>query len=96
MKTPPLSLVIIISAAFTALGTPAAAQVVLPNGPNRDLVARICSACHDLGMVVGTGGRSRAGWNGSIDDMVQNGLSISPEERATVLDYLSTYLPFRQ
>ena len=96
MKTPPLSLVIIISAAFTALGTPAAAQVVLPNGPNRDLVARVCSACHDLGMVVGTGGRSRAGWNGTIDDMVQNGLSISPEERATVLDYLSTYLPFRQ
>jgi hypothetical protein len=96
MKTAPLSLGIIISAAFTALGTPVAAEVALPNGPNRDLVARICSACHDLGMVVGTGGRSRAGWNGTIDDMVQNGLSISPEERATVLDYLATYLPFRR
>jgi hypothetical protein len=95
MKTAPLSLGIIISAAFTALGTPVAAEVALPNGPNRDLVARICSACHDLGMVVGTGGRSRAGWNGTIDDMVQNGLSITPEERATVLDYLATYLPFR-
>ena len=96
MKTPPLSLGIIITAALITLGTPVAAEVALPDGPNRDLVARICSACHDLGMVVGTGGRSRTGWNGTIDDMVQNRLSISPEERATVLDYLSTYLPFRQ
>jgi len=47
MKTAPLSLGIIISAAFTALGTPVAAEVALPNGPNRDLVARICSACHE-------------------------------------------------
>jgi hypothetical protein len=92
MKTPCL---LFISAAIIALGAPAAAEVALPNGPNRDLVGRICSTCHDLGMVVGTGGRSRAGWNGTIDDMVQYGLSISPEERATVLDYLATYLPFR-
>jgi len=92
MKT---ACLLFISAAIIALGAPAAAEVALPNGPNRDLVAHICSACHDLGMVVGTGGRSRAGWNGTIDDMVQYGLSISPEERATVLDYLATYLPFR-
>jgi len=96
MKTARLPFGIIIIVTLSALSTPATAEVVLPNGPNRDLVARICSACHDLGMVVGTGGRSRTGWNGTIDDMVQNGLSISPEERATVLDYLSTYLPFRQ
>jgi cytochrome c5 len=93
MKTPCL---LFISAVIIALGTPAAAEVALPNGPNRDLVARTCSACHDLGLVIATGGRSRADWNGTIDDMVQYGLSISPEERATVLDYLSTYLPFRQ
>ena len=92
MKTPCLSF---ISAAIIALVAPAAAEIALPNGPNRDLVAQICSACHDVGMLVTTGGRSRAGWNGTIDDMVQNGLSISPEERATVLDYLATYLPFR-
>jgi hypothetical protein len=95
MKTTRLSLSIMISTAFIALGTPAAAQVALPNGPNRELVARICSACHDLGMVVGTGGRSRAGWNGTIDDMVSYGLSISPEERAMVLEDLAMYLPFR-
>ena len=92
MKTPCLSF---ISAAIIALVAPAAAEIALPNGPNRDLVAQICSACHDVGMLVTTGGRSRAGWNGTIDDMVQYGLSISPEERATVLDYLATYLPFR-
>jgi hypothetical protein len=94
MKTTRLSLGI-ITAALIALGTPAATEVALPNGPNRDLAARICSSCHDLGMVIATGGRSRAGWNGTIDDMVQYGLSISPKERAMVLDYLATYLPFR-
>ena len=93
MKTPCL---LFISAAVIALGTPAAAEVVLPNGPNRDPRHSYMQRLHDLGMVVATGGRSRAGWNGTIDDMVQYGLSISPEERATVLDYLSTYLPFRQ
>jgi hypothetical protein len=95
MKTTRL-LLGIISVALIARGSPVAAEVVLPNGPNRDLVARICSSCHDLGMVVGTGGRSRPGWNGTIDDMVSYGLSISSEERAVVLEYLSTYLPFRQ
>src|SRR6266566_9104861 len=95
MKITRLSLGI-ISAAFVAIGARAVAEVALPNGPNRDLVARICSSCHDLGMVVGTGGRSRAGWNGTIDDMISYGLSISSEERTVVLEYLSTYLPFRQ
>ena len=93
MKTPCLSF---ISAAIIALVAPAAAEIALPNGPNRDLVAQICSACHDVGMLVTTGGRSQAGWNGTIDDMVSYGLSISPGDRAMVLEYLSTYLPVRQ
>ena len=96
MKTARLALAIIVSVPLIAVGTPAAAEVVLPNGPNREVVAQICSSCHDLSMVVNTGGRSRAGWNGTIDDMVSYGLSISPGDRAVVLDYLSTYLPFRQ
>ena len=64
MKTPCL---LFISAAIIALGAPAAAQVALPNGPNRDLVAHICSACHDLGMVVGTADAAgRAGMEPSM------------------------------
>ena len=65
----------------------------LPEGPNRDLVARKCGPCHPLSNLTSTAGRNRARWNDKIDDMVLFGLRITPEERALVLDYLATYLP---
>jgi len=65
----------------------------MPEGPNRDLVFRRCTTCHDIGNLVGTVGRTRDGWNEKIDDMVLYGLKVTPEERALILDYLATYLP---
>jgi len=44
-------------------------------------------------MVLGAGGRTREGWNGTIDDMVAYGMSINAAERRQVLDYLAAYLP---
>jgi len=82
----------VIGLAFAAFGVRATAQLTLPEGPNRELVLRACGSCHDMGMVVGTGGRSREGWNGTIEDMISYGMSISAEERRLVLDYLATYL----
>jgi hypothetical protein len=64
----------------------------MPEGPNRDLVYRRCTTCHDIGNLVSTVGRTRAGWSEKIDDMVFYGLKIMPEERALILDYLATYL----
>jgi hypothetical protein len=74
---------------------PTAAQIDprLPEGPNRDLVARKCSTCHDLSNLYSTIGRSRDGWNDKIDDMVAYGLSVTADERGLILDYLATYLP---
>jgi hypothetical protein len=65
----------------------------MPQGPNRELVARKCTSCHDVSNFIGTAGRSRAGWDTKIEDMVLYGMRITPEERALVLDYLATYLP---
>jgi|SRR4051812_36086249 len=65
----------------------------MPVGPNRELVARVCTGCHDLGNLVATAGRSRDGWSVKIDDMVLYGLKVTPEQRALILDYLATYLP---
>jgi hypothetical protein len=86
-----------IFVALLLLGArPAAAQGDdrLPAGPNRDLVARTCSTCHDLSNLTATAGRTRAGWAEKINDMVTlYGANISPADRALILDYLATYLP---
>ena len=95
MKTMRMAFMAVVAAtlcSLVGLGVRATAQVALPDGPNRDLVTRTCGACHDMGMVVGNRGRSREGWNAVIEDMVSYGLSISPADRALVLQYLSTYL----
>jgi hypothetical protein len=65
----------------------------LPPGPNRDLVMRRCTTCHDISNLTSTVGKSRDGWNDKIDDMVVYGLEITSQERALILDYLAAYLP---
>ena len=71
----------------------ASAQMTLPDGPNRTLAMRVCTSCHDLGMVLGTGGRSREGWNNTVEDMISYGMSISDADRRLVVEYLTTFLP---
>ena len=74
------------------LGTAVAQQRDLPDGPNRDVVSRRCQECHDLSMVTAAAGLSRDGWNATIEEMVSYGLRVTPDERAQLLEYLSTYL----
>ncbi len=74
------------------LGTAAAQPRELPAGPNREVVARQCQACHDLSMVFAATGMTRDGWNGIIDEMISYGMNITADERTRILDYLSRYL----
>jgi mono/diheme cytochrome c family protein len=70
------------------------AQVSLPEGPNRDLVERMCGSCHGVEMVA-INGRSEENWNVTLEEMTGYGLRLTPVERAQVLKYLSVYLPPR-
>jgi len=83
----------VVGIILVAISMRATAESALPDGPNRALVLRKCSSCHDVGLVVGTGGRTRDGWNGTIEDMMSYGMDISPAERGLVLEYLAAYLP---
>jgi hypothetical protein len=74
------------------LNAMAAERIELPAGPNRDFVARTCEACHDLDNVIGLTGADRDIWDGTIEQMIGFGLSVTPEERALIVEYLSTYL----
>ena len=93
MKARPL-LIVILVVAVVGLIARGHAQVKLPEGPNRDLVERLCGSCHDIEQVV-INGRSEERWSGTIDEMTGFGLRVSPAERALILKYLATYLPPR-
>ena len=77
------------------LGTAAAQQRDLPAGPNREVVSRACQACHDLSMVVAATGLSREGWDATIEEMISYGMRVDREDRAKILDYLSSNLGSR-
>ena len=74
------------------VGVAAFAQVPFPEGPNRDLVLRTCTACHGIELVMGRAGADTAGWAGTLDEMESNGLYVSPDERKKIIEYLATYL----
>jgi hypothetical protein len=82
----------ILGATIAVLGAASAQRLELPPGPNREVVSRECQACHDLSMVIASTGMTRDGWNGIIDEMVSYGMSVSADDRAKILDYLSGYL----
>ena len=91
LSTSALGAVLVVMSVY-----PAPAQQIdsrMPEGPNRALVARRCTGCHDLSNLFGTAGRSRAGWDGKIEEMQTYGLKVTPEERTLILDYLATFLP---
>jgi competence protein ComEA len=73
------------------LGISAAGAIDLPPGPNRELVVRECQACHSLDMVAATN-ESREIWTNLLNAMTSYGLRVSDEDRAKILDYLSTAL----
>src|SRR5262245_11760695 len=64
----------------------------MPPGPNRELVIKACIGCHPLDFLYSTVGRTRDGWNRTLDDMTNYGMNVTPQERAQLLEYLVTSL----
>jgi hypothetical protein len=61
---------------------------LLPPGDGRDLVRESCGGCHNLKVVV-KARKSRAEWAKSINDMIQRGSQLFPEEIDPITTYLS-------
>ncbi|GEM83040.1 c-type cytochrome [Meiothermus hypogaeus] len=66
-------------------------QNALPEGPGRELVLQKCQTCHEIGFVTRER-QTRERWDSLISEMQGYGLKVTPEERATILDYLATRL----
>jgi cytochrome c5 len=84
-----------LSISVAMLGAASAQRADLPTGPDRDLVSSACQACHDLSMVIAATGLTREGWDGTIEEMISYGMRVDKEDRAKILNYLSTYLGSR-
>ena len=61
---------------------------LLPPGDGRELVLNSCGSCHNLKVVV-VARKNHADWNKCIDDMIQRGAPLFPEEIEPITNYLS-------
>ena len=85
-----LSLLFFLFALLSPLAR--AAEIELPDGPDRSLIYAKCRTCHDLQYVIESKGISAGSWDGLLDDMEGFGVELTPEERDRVLAYLSAYM----
>jgi competence protein ComEA len=71
--------------------TPACAQTAptLPPGEGRDLVASVCTGCHNLNTVVQIRDGA-AGWRQFVNYMIMKGAQVSVHDSDTIVAYLTT------
>lgn len=72
-------------------GQPAKSNDPLPPGKGHDITEQTCSGCHAVTMF-STQRHTRDQWWDIISTMLNNGLSASDQDLATILNYLSTNL----
>jgi competence protein ComEA len=75
--------------ALVMIGFTASAQD-LPDGEGKDVVKRMCGACHGLEVVTGTK-KTRNRWATTVDTMVSRGATGTDDEIDQVINYLATH-----
>jgi mono/diheme cytochrome c family protein len=78
---------------FAVVATAAPAKQ-LPDGPGKEPLERVCSACHGPEMVMGRG-LTKDGWTQVVQDMVQRGAQGSEDDFNQIVDYLAKNFPPR-
>ena len=64
----------------------------LPEGPNREVVQRVCSGCHSVQMFAGRR-MTREDWAGVVTNMVGRGAKMSDDEFDQIVEYLGKTFP---
>ena len=70
---------------------PSSAQS-LPEGPGKELVEVICTACHDSARIIAKQG-TKADWQSKVLEMLQECPDVAQEERDRIVDYLAKSFP---
>ena len=88
------TIVIILAPAFTQNQKPdnKGWDDLLPPGPARESVTTTCITCHGLKTVV-LGRKSQPEWAKAVNDMIQRGAPVFPDEIEPMVQYLSKSFP---
>jgi len=90
LKRPLRNLIGLLGAAVCfAIAQPVSAQVVLPDGPGKDQMVKVCGVCHEPQRAASIR-LTREGWEATIGDMIARGAKGSDEDFKAILDYLAT------
>jgi competence protein ComEA len=81
---------LLVFAIALCVAHPALAQDILPEGPGKDALLRICSQCHEASKSTSVK-LSREGWRDTIDRMKAFGAEGSDQDFQAVLEYLATH-----
>ena len=75
-------------------GAPAgqAPSPALPEGPGKELVEAVCTACHTLERVVAKRA-TKAEWQDKVLEMLQEDPDITQQERDQIVEYLAKNFP---
>src|ERR1700728_1873136 len=77
---------------FLAISLAVAQAQDLPPGKGKDLVENSCGSCHGLDVVVAQHA-THDGWASIVDYMVSRGATGTPDQLATIVDYLAKNFP---
>ena len=67
-------------------------QQKLPDAPGRDVTEKICGSCHATSIILGRGMTGQE-WSQVVLSMISRGAKGTPEDFATVVDYLAATFP---
>lgn len=79
-----------LSAVVGSAATPPPKQ--LPDGPGKEALERVCSACHGAEIVEGKG-LTKDGWTQVVEEMIQRGAQGSEDDFGQIVDYLAKNFP---
>lgn len=65
---------------------------LLPEGPGRDVMVRVCAQCHSP-EIAAQQSLDAQGWKALVDQMANNGANATDAEFDTISKYLATAFP---
>jgi competence protein ComEA len=83
------------SLALICVGAMVAQDKQLPPGPGKEVLQRVCTACHAVDIVMGKA-LTKDGWTELVGDMISRGAQGSDDDFTQIVNYLAKNFPPQQ